>query len=261
MEGSERTKLGRRALLAAGAAGVAAAAVRAVAAPAGVAAADHDALKIGVTNTSSKETALDAPSSGGLRVVSVPGDGIQGASQASGKSGVLGYHAHASGNAIWGHNTASGARGGLGSGSRGVYGLCPSKEGAGVRGDNTHPDGSAVFGYNSAHQLAGALGMGSLSTALYGSAPFDAEHWALVVDGRAAFSRSGLLTVAKNKSSVSAAPVGVITTSTTVLATLQTNRAGVYIQAAVASSASGKITIFLNKKVTAATKVAYFILN
>ena len=46
-----------------------------------------------------------------------------------------------------------------------------------------------------------------------------------------------------------------------VLATLQTNRAGVYIQAAVANPATNKITIYLNKKVPAATKVAYFILN
>ena len=45
------------------------------------------------------------------------------------------------------------------------------------------------------------------------------------------------------------------------LATLQTNRAGIYVQAAVASPASGKITIYLNKKVTAATKVAVIILN
>jgi hypothetical protein len=97
-------------------------------------------------------------------------------------------------------------------------------------------------------------------------APHDLDHWAFCAIGRAAFpTRSGLLTIAKNTSSVSATvmpiaaggPAG----ASMVLATLQTNRAGIYIQAAVASPATNKITIYLNKKVTAATKVAYFVLN
>jgi len=96
---------------------------------------------------------------------------------------------------------------------------------------------------------------------VWGRVPHDLYHFGLLSTGRAIFpAASGLPTIAKGKSSVSAAIPALIPT-TAVLATLQTNRAGVYIQAAVASSASGKITIYLNKKAMAATKVAYFILG
>jgi len=46
-----------------------------------------------------------------------------------------------------------------------------------------------------------------------------------------------------------------------VLATLQTNRVGLYVQAAVPNSSQGTVTVYLNKKVTAATKVAWFVIN
>jgi len=298
MDGNDRTKLGRRALLAAG---VAAATVHALAAPTVVRAADGDALKIGDTNAGSKETVLNAPSSNGFRAVSAAGDALTGASAAAGKTGVLGYNAHASGNAVWGHNTASGARGGLGSGNRGVYGLCSAAQGAGVRGESSRSDACAVEGYNSdlrtsgylGGEMAGAAGdsptmfpgvggtnphatgpgvlgtnivrgtsggLGAGDYGVWGYAPLDLDHHGLFVEGRVHFNRTGMLTIAKDKSSVSAA-VPALSAQTTVLATLQTNRAGVYIQAALASPASGKITVYLNKKVTAATKVAYFVLG
>ena len=46
-----------------------------------------------------------------------------------------------------------------------------------------------------------------------------------------------------------------------VLATLQTIRAGLYVQAAVPSVSKNSITIYLNKKAPAITKVAWFILS
>jgi hypothetical protein len=83
---------------------------------------------------------------------------------------------------------------------------------------------------------------------------------ALRADGPVVFSRSGLLTIAAGKSSISKA-VPALSATSMVLATLQTNRAGVYIQAAVASPRTGRITIYLNKTMPAATKVAYFVLD
>ena len=74
---------------------------------------------------------------------------------------------------------------------------------------------------------------------------------------------SGLLNIAAGRSSVSTAVPALRAARpvSTVLATLQTNRAGVYIQAAVANPRTGRITIYLNRRVTAATKVAYFVLD
>jgi len=258
VEGSERTKLGRRALLAAAAAGVAAAAVRAVAAPAGVAAADHDALKIGESNTSSAETILQAFSSHGLSASSGAGDGLRGSSSVGDKSGVYGYSTNAAGYGVYGRNTARGTFGYLGGKGSGVYGFSPVAQEAAVQGENSSPGGAAVVGVNTATVAQGGLGL--MSSGVWGGAPTDLNHWGLEIAGRVSFSQSGLLTIAAGKSSVSSTRPA-LNPATMVLATLQTNRAGVYIQAALASPASGKITIYLNKKVTAATKVAYFILG
>jgi len=207
-------RIGRRALLAAGAAGVAAAAAQAVA-PGRVLADDGDPLKIGQPNSGSSTTSLTVPGAHALAVSSGGGDGVRGSSSMAGSSGVYAYSTNAAGHAFYGWNASSNTQGFL------------------CRGD----------------------------VALQGSAPTDVTHYALVALGRISFpSRSGVLTIAAGKSSVSAAE-SALAAGTIVLATLQTNRAGVYIQAAVASSASGKITIYLNKKVTAATKVAYFVLG
>ena len=132
-----------------------------------------------------------------------------------------------------------------------------------VMGKHTDPTGAAVSGRNNATSTMGALAAGSAG--VWGMAPSELDYAGLAIAGRAMFfTRSGMLTIAKNKSSVTATVSPLSTTGSMpslVLATLQTNRNGTYIQAAVANAATGKITIYLNKKVTAATKVAYFVLN
>jgi hypothetical protein len=50
-----------------------------------------------------------------------------------------------------------------------------------------------------------------------------------------------------------------VTAASYVVATLQTNRPGVWIQAV--TPAAGKITIYLNKAVTGATVVGYLVIN
>jgi hypothetical protein len=69
---------------------------------------------------------------------------------------------------------------------------------------------------------------------------------------------SGRASIARLKASRTVVLTGV-TTSSMVLATLQTRRTGVYVAAAV--SANGRFTIYLNKAVSASTLVAYFVLN
>jgi len=177
------------------------------------------------------------------------------------KAGVLGEATNADGFGVQGRNTVSHTYGYLGGKESGVYGASAVANKVAVKGQHSDPAGAAVYGENTAGNAVGGLGVGN--TGVLGEAPTDLDHAGLTVIGRAMFlTRSGLLTIAKNKSSVSNAVLlagGQIPSM--VLATLQTNRPGVYIQAAVANPATNKITIYLNKKVTAATKVAVFILN
>ena len=81
---------------------------------------------------------------------------------------------------------------------------------------------------------------------------------ALDVSGKARFSRSKRVTISSGASSIKVILAGV-TTSSLVFANLQTNRTGYYVQAVV--PATGSFTIYLNKALTSATFVAYFVLN
>jgi len=258
MDGNETRRLGRRALLAAGAAGVAAAAAQAVAVPTGVRANNGDPLTIGATNAGSAETILQVSSSNGLSAWSTGGDGLAGGTGAADKSGIYGYCTNANGYGVYGRNTASGTEGSMGSGTHGIHGNCAAMDTIGVMGESSNLHGVGVVGVNS---VAGTQGMfGHHSAGVVALAPVVADRVALEVLGRARFTRSGTLSIAARTSSISTA-MPALTATSMVLATLQTNRAGVYIQAAVANPATNKITIYLNKKVTAATKVAYFVLN
>jgi hypothetical protein len=260
VDGNGRTKLGRRALLAAGAAGVAAAAAQ-VATPGRVLAGNGDGsnVQIGFYNSGTATTVVATTGNEGFRGQSDVGDGVQGETNGALKSGVYGYSNHADGYGIFGRNYPSRATGYLGGKEHGVYGASAVQGKAAVVGEHSDPTGAGVQGSNTPGNAMGALGAGSVG--VYASAPVDVDHAGLAVGGRAFFfDRAGVLTIAKNKSSVSSPAAGLANT-TIVLATLQTNRPGVYVQAAVANPATGKITVYLNKSVSAATKVAIFILN
>jgi len=326
MEGNGRTKVGRRALLAAGAAGVAAVAAQAVAPARVLAGGDHQPVIQGETNAGSLTTIVGAAGAHALEGRSDVGDGLRGISKGAGRSGVYGYNSnadgygvfgrndpggtsgvlggknwgvkgdagpgegvrgnsgtgdgvvgfsaganksgvngstsHADGFAVAGRNTVSHTYGYLGGKENGVYGASPVANKAAVLGEHSDPTGVAVSGANTATQVRG--GLGAWGMGLFGSAPINLASAALYVGGRAMFERAGLLTIAKGTSSVSTnvAAIGAGgPMPTMVLATLQTNRAGVYIQAAVLNPAASKVTIYLNKKVSAATKVAFFVLN
>jgi hypothetical protein len=268
VEANEGTRLGRRALLAAGAAGVAAVAAQAIAAPAKVLGADGQPVLIGGYNEATSPTMVRNTNGEGLVGLSPITDGVVGGTDSI-HSGVYGFSTTDKGFGVYGLNKATGNIGALGTGNQGVFGSggdtydgvwgrSKASGKSGVYGDSRTEDGFGVYGKNLTSGTFGALGSGA--SGVWASAPEDASHFALQVDGRVAFRRSGLLTIARNKSSVSAT-VPALTATSMVLANLQANRAGVYVQAAVASAASKKITIYLNKKVTAATKVAYFILD
>ena len=81
---------------------------------------------------------------------------------------------------------------------------------------------------------------------------------ALKVLGRVQFSRSGRTYIAAGASSRLVALAGV-TTASYVLATMATNRAGVYVQAVV--TAAGQFTIYMNKVCAGTTYISYLVIN
>jgi len=83
---------------------------------------------------------------------------------------------------------------------------------------------------------------------------------ALEVTGPSVFSRSGVLTVGGGKSSATKTGVA-LSAASLVLATLQQDRAGVWVRSAVPNVAGSSFTIHLSKAVTASTQVAWFVVN
>jgi hypothetical protein len=81
---------------------------------------------------------------------------------------------------------------------------------------------------------------------------------ALVVNGKAHFSRSGKALVGKTKTSVSVSMPGV-TSASMIIATIQASKPGLYVRGAVATT--GKFTIYLSKAPGATIKVAYLVLD
>ncbi len=164
----------------------------------------------------------------------VNGQGVVGKS--TNGSGTEGVTSGATASGVWGHHEGSNA-------GWGVYGH--AKVGTGVHGDGTVAgvDGSAV--------TAGGIGVRATNTA---GGP------ALRVNGKASFSRSGVI-----KLSVAAAYAKVsgmsLTSSSYVLATLQTDTAGLYIRSAVPAPAASTITIHFNTTAPAGTRVAWFVVN
>jgi hypothetical protein len=139
-----------------------------------------------------------------------------------------------------------------GAGSLGVVGVgAPAVTGF---GDGLGPPGlfgTAVYGFSGSTPPAPPDNVGVWAGA-------DPGGYALQVNGRAKFSRSGRAAVSKGKSGRIVTIAG-LTSSNLVIATLQTRRTGVYILAAVPTT--GKFTLYLNRAVTATTYFAWLVLN
>ena len=182
-----------------------------------------------------------------------------GASEGSDGMGVYGSGHYG----VWGDSATTGVLGHTGD-QTGVLGY------SGVVDMGEPPPASVaktgVFGYCAIDSAAvGVLGRTTTGKGVRGDATTGTGGYfastsglALDVAGKARFSRSKRVTIAAGASSLKVTLAGV-TTSSLVLANLQSNRAGFYVQAVV--PASGSFTIYLNKATTAATFVAYFVLN
>lgn len=136
--------------------------------------------------------------------------------------------------------------------------------GSGVAGASV--GGTGVFGYAGsdatvyylltyAVATTGVLGYAPTGTGVHAKSD---SGTALKVTGKATFSRAKRVTMSAGASSKTITLAGV-TSSSMVLATLQSKRTGYYVSSVV--PASGKFTIYLNKALTSSTVVAYFVIN
>ncbi len=150
---------------------------------------------------------------------------------------------------------------GLGGGSNGtgVAGV-GAGTGAGVFGTGGSNGGTGVFGTGGGAGAIGVTGTASTATGIGVLAENTAGGNALQVTGKAQFNRSGILTVAAGKSSATKTGVP-LTAASLVLATLQQDRAGVYVRSAVPNVSASSFTIHLSKAVTANSNVAWFVVN
>ena len=181
---------------------------------------------------------------------------------------------------VWGISSAGNGVEGDGT-TNGVFGHADNRIGSGVYGQNDGTGlgvsglfGSGVYGQNDGIGYGVAGRITTSSGAGVGDAPnasggvgvvaSSAHGTALQVTGTAAFSRSGIATIAgttttPKNSVVVTVPGGALTANSIVLATIQGNIAGVSVQGVVKGPTS--FTIFLTKTVTTSVRVGWFIIN
>jgi hypothetical protein len=116
---------------------------------------------------------------------------------------------------------------------------------------------TAVLARNTASNTIGVLASSTAGVEAHALNPLDLG---LYVSGKAKFTRSGTWLMAAGTSSVSINGL-TIGPDTFALATLQTNRPGYWVQAAVPSVSRGRLTIYLSKKLASATKVAWILFD
>jgi hypothetical protein len=255
MADEARTAIGRRAVLATAVGGAAALAAQAATGilPGAAQAANGDKVVVGQDNLGVSATWVTAPdASPALGGVSTSGDGLRGESTGPAKSGVYGTNEDAGGYGVFGRNLATDNTGALGAPGVGVEGRNGKSGTVGALGT----DDSGVEGFHGQAGPSGALGSALAGVVATGTdqAP------GLVVDGRVALKRSGVALVPKGKSSIRVTGLTIGPFGEVGLATLQAHRPGVAVAAMVISAGAGTVTIYLTKKVTADTRVAYFLL-
>jgi len=138
-------------------------------------------------------------------------------------------------------------------GTGNAFGVVGEATGEGVRGIGL--DG--VVGQTSTGNGVHGLVSSSAGVAVFAENTFGI---ALKATGRTVFNRSGVLTVPAGSSTVTHSGIALAAQSL-ILATLQQNRAGVFVQAAVPDVAGSSFTIHLSKAVSKNTTVAWLVVN
>ena len=189
--------------------------------------------------------------------VDSPGaDGIIGGSSAAHKSGVYGVGTNVTESyGVTGDGKTAGVQGRGATTGDGVKGFSTAPAKSGVYGENANWAGVSGVGKHGVGGVGGAAGFGvwAVNTTVGG--------WALGVTGKAMFSRSGIASIAKNKSSVTVTlPLGVDTSSMFVATPQSSLGTGVYVTYAGGSTTT-TFKIHLSKNTTKAGKIAWFVLE
>jgi hypothetical protein len=159
----------------------------------------------------------------------------------------------------YGTNGGFGVRGESDSGD-GVRGI--SFSGIAVMGHSNTSSGVLGESAGTGADVAGVVGKAqtSVATGVRASNGGNGSATALRVSGKSTFSRSGTVTVSAGTSSATKSVS--LTSASLVLATIQGNQAGTYIQGVTkVTGPSGSFTIHLNQNATANLPVAWFVLN
>jgi hypothetical protein len=261
----------RRQLLAGGTGAVAAVlTVEALARPATALAASGDNVVLGQDNAASATTLIANSSN----------DQTQAALEATGTGETSGLSGQSDdGNGVYGQSGATAS--GLLPLAHGVHGITDNPEGYGVVAEHA-AGGTAVRGIGgefgvvgSANPGVGVEGLGAAAgvigtntgdgpgvhgDAFSGIGVLATGATALSVQGPAVFSRSGVLTIQRGRSSAVQTPVQ-LSKTTLVLATIQDDLEDVWVRSAVPDPAGEKFTVHLNKAAPARVKVAWFLVN
>jgi hypothetical protein len=210
-------------------------------------------LTVSNGDTTGPNTALAGGSGSGTGVSGFVGDTSEAPADTS-FSGVFGWAPAGDGETylgtgVWGASPDVGVYGSGGTGvvgdgypdNWGVYGF--SESGNGVVGDVLN--GNAVYGL-----ATSGIALRGLSETGYG----------LYVSGKVRFAtRSGRASVSSGKTSYTKTGLTGVTTSSIVIAVLQTVETGTWVRAAVAGT--GKITIYFNRALPSSSVVGWLILN
>jgi len=172
--------------------------------------------------------------------------GVGGASPAAKTVGGLGTWF----GGAWGAHLDTGNEGSLGTKDYGVYGFTKDEATSGILGTK----GNGVIGHNQKADTHGALGTAEAGVRAISGGALPA----LIVDGGVQLLRGGVVVVPKGKSSVKVTRPK-LSFPEVALAVLQAYRPGVAVAATVVDKAAGSVTIYLSKKVTVDTPVAFFL--
>jgi hypothetical protein len=220
----------------------------------------------GVLGTSTSGNGVAGTSTSGTGVLgqSTSGSGLVGSS--SSNSGAVGTSTSSAGVFAWSVSAPGGTIDSTTLSHTGVYGFSPAGDhvtsiGTGVWGDSDDIGvyGSGTWGVNGygAVGVEGDANSQPGSVGVWAYAPTTAQY-ALVVQGKASFSRSGRVSMSSGKSSKAVTLAGTTATSK-VFAVLATSESGRYVRAVV--PASGKFTIYLNTTLTSSAVVSWFVLD
>lgn len=279
----------RRQVLAAAIGGLAGAAAGALGRPSVAVATDGQPLVVGQNNTASETTVLRntttvAP---GLIVETGAASAIHG--KANGANGVEGEALGENVAGVWGFSSEGYGTSGMSNGGTGVYGSSQSATGvyafsaswtkpalvargsdggagvfgfAGVGAPPDAPLDTGVYGLatgyptRQASAAVGVHGRSSVGTGVLAQA--DAGGTALRVVGKAVFSRSGTVTLAAGKSSITKSVAG-LSSASLVFAVVRSGAGGVWVRKVAPTN--GSFTVYLNKAVSSSTLVNWIAFN